>query len=179
MRINPILDGLVLRRNGNAVDYIEFTKTETVAVSVTLGEQVAFNYLFDVTYKGGSAPVIITKESFSTNGVTFNGNTLEVGKEGGRLSLKDEYKGSYGIYVNGYYYEELIINGDEEEIVFFVKNIGTGKNVFGGRYAVKVVEEQTPDVKPSYTLYFIIGGSVAGVAAIIAVVLIIWKKKHG
>ncbi len=179
MRINPILDGLVLRRNGNAVDYIEFTKTETVAVTVTLGEQVAFNYLFDVTYKGGSAPVIITKESFSTNGVTFNGNTLEVGKEGGRLSLKDEYKGSYGIYVNGYYYEELIINGDEEEIVFFVKNIGTGKNVFGGRYAVKVVEEQTPDVKPSYTLYFIIGGSVAGVAAIIAVVLIIWRKKHG
>ena len=51
--------------------------------------------------------------------------------------------------------------------------------MFGGRYAVKVVEEQTPDVKPSYTLYFIIGGSVAGVAAIIAVVLIIWRKKHG
>ena len=179
MRLTPVLAGLVLRRNGNAVDYIEFTKTETVAVTVTLGEQVAFNYLFDVTYEGGSEPVIITEESFVTNGVTFKGDTLEVSKDGGRLSLKDEYKNSYGIYVNGYYYEELIINGNEGEIVIVVRNLGTGANVFGGRYAVKVVEEQPSDIKSGYTLYLIIGGSVAGVAAIVAVILIIWRKKHG
>ena len=179
MRLTPVLDGLVLCRNGNAVDYIEFTKTETVAVTVTLGEQVAFNYLFDVTYQGGSAPVVITEESFVTNGVTFKGDTMEIAKNGGRLSLKDEYKSSYGIYVNGYYYEELIMNGDEGEIVLVVRNIGTGATVFGGRYAVKVVEEQLSDIKSGYELYFIIGGSVAGVAAIVAVILIIWRKKHG
>ncbi len=179
MRLTPVLDGLVLCRNGNAVDYIEFTKTETVAVTVTLGEQVAFNYIFDVTYQGGSTPVVITEETFNTNGVTFKGDTLEVSKDGGRLSLKDEYKSSYGIYVNGYYYEELILNGNEGEIVIVIRNISTGATVFGGRYAVKVVEDQTSDIKSGYALYFIIGGSVAGAAAIIAVILIIWRKKHG
>lgn len=179
MSLKPVLDGLVLCRNGNKVDYIEFTKTEAVAVTVMFGEQVAFNYIFDVTYYGGTAPVIISKESFDMKDVAFNGDTLEVGKNGGRLSLKEEYKSNYGIYLDGYYYDELILNGDEQEIVFIVRNMKTGTTVFGGRYAVKVVEEQTPGIKSGYTLYYVIGGSVAGVAAIIAVILIIWRKKHG
>lgn len=179
MYLNPVLDGLKLYRNGSEVSYVEFNKTEEVVVKVTSDGLTAFEYVFSVSRAEEQEPIVISEESFEVSGLRFVGKKIEVNKNGGRAVLSASFKTEYAVYVDGLYVEELVLNGDEQEIVLTVKHRRTNKTVFSGIYTIEIAEEISQEKGNDYALYLIIGGSIAGVAAVIALALFIWRKKHG
>ncbi|MGN1042521.1 MAG: MBG domain-containing protein [Christensenellales bacterium] len=178
MSLNPVIGGLKLYRNGSRVDYVVFDKTERVNVKVTLGDSVAYERDFDVTLEKNTEPFVIDEKALVGVGATFSDKTIYVDKNGGRISLGEKYADEFVLYVNGLRYDEFVINGNEGEILVTVRTAGIGNIVYSGIFTVALVPENV-EIKKDYSLYYIIGGSALGVCAIIAVVLVIWKKKHG
>jgi len=178
MSLNKPLTDLILYRNGSPVEQIGFNATEKVTVRVALGDETAYENVFNVVFDDKVTEITVDEKVFFTDGVSISGRTISVDEGGGRLSIDEKYRSEFSLYINGNYYEEFIFNGREGEVTLTVKTKGVGVTVYGGIFTVKVAEKPA-QIKQSYTLYYIIGGSVLGVAVIVAVVLIVWKKIHG
>lgn len=177
MNFHPPIDGLTLCRNGSEVEYVIFDKSETVAVTVTLGDKTAFEMTFTVVLEEKSQPVVIDMGVLELTSVRVSGKNIFVFEGGGRMSVNAKHKDNFLLYVNGNFYEEFIFDGREKEVDVTIILKTTGKPVFSETYNVSI--ERIEQEKKSYTLYYVIGGSVLGVIAIIAVVLFIWKKRNG
>ncbi len=177
LTLNPVLSGLTLYRNGSQVDYVILDKTETVTVKVMLGEDTAFEQTFPVTLIKRSEGVTVDITALTADGAIIEGKKIKVGPMGGRISLKDEYKEGYVFYVNGVQREEYIVNGNEGTITVAIRTKGVGVLVYTTEMTV-VLEEDTA-IQQDYTLYYVIGGVAVGLVAVMAIVLIIWRKKHG
>ncbi len=180
MSLKPVLKGLSLRREGYEVEYVEFNSAGEVNVEVYFEGQKAFECLFEITYVDLENPqeIIIGVDSFKPDNIIIENDTIKVSPEGGRLSLKEEYASDYSLYVNGLYYDEFILNGNEGKITVVVKTRNIQVTVYSRIFEVSVqeiVEEEPKD----YKIYFIVGGCVLGVAAIVTVIVIVWKKKYG
>lgn len=180
MSLKPVLKGLSLRREGYEVEYVEFNSAGEVNVEVYFEGQKAFGCLFEITYVDLENPqeIIIGVDSFKPDNIIIENDTIKVSPEGGRLSLKEEYASDYSLYVNGLYYDEFILNGNEGEITVVVKTKNISVTVYTQIFKVSVQENITEDPK-DYKIYYIVGGCVLGVAAIVTVIVIVWKKKYG
>ena len=180
MSLKPVLNGLSLRREGYEVEYVEFNSAGEVNVEVYFEGQKAFGCLFEITYVDLENPqeIIIGVDSFKPDNIIIENDTIKVSPEGGRLSLKEEYASDYSLYVNGLYYDEFILNGNEGEITVVVKTKNISVTVYTQIFKVSVQENITEDPK-DYKIYYIVGGCVLGVAAIVTVIVIVWKKKYG
>lgn len=180
MSLKPVLKGLSLRREGYEVEYVEFNSAGEVNVEVYFEGQKAFGCLFEITYVDLENPqeIIIGVDSFKPDNIIIENDTIKVSSEGGRLSLKEEYASDYSLYVNGLYYDEFILNGNEGEITVVVKTKNISVTVYTQIFKVSVQENITEDPK-DYKIYYIVGGCVLGVAAIVTVIVIVWKKKYG
>lgn len=180
MSLKPVLKGLSLRREGYEVEYVEFNSAGEVNVEVYFEGQKAFGCLFEITYVDLENPqeIIIGVDSFKPDNIIIENDTIKVSSEGGRLSLKEEYASDYSLYVNGLYYDEFILNGNEGEITVVVKTKNISVTVYTQIFKVGVQENITEDPK-DYKIYYIVGGCVLGVAAIVTVIVIVWKKKYG
>ena len=180
MSLKPVLNGLSLRREGYEVEYVEFNSAGEVNVEVYFEGQKAFGCLFEITYVDLENPqeIIIGVDSFKPDNIIIENDTIKVSSEGGRLSLKEEYASDYSLYVNGLYYDEFILNGNEGEITVVVKTKNISVTVYTQIFKVSVQENITEDPK-DYKIYYIVGGCVLGVAVIVTVIVIVWKKKYG
>lgn len=180
MSLKPVLKGLSLRREGYEVEYVEFNSAGEVNVEVYFEGQKAFGCLFEITYVDLENPqeIIIGVDSFKPDNIIIENDTIKVSPEGGRLSLEEEYASDYSLYVNGLYYDEFILNGNEGEITVVVKTKNISVTVYTQIFKVSVQENITEDPK-DYKIYYIVGGCVLGVAAIVTVIVIVWKKKYG
>lgn len=180
MSLKPVLNGLSLRREGYEVEYVEFNSAGEVNVEVYFEGQKAFGCLFEITYVDLENPqeIIIGVDSFTPDNIIIENDTIKVSPEGGRLSLKEEYASDYSLYVNGLYYDEFILNGNEGEITVVVKTKNISVTVYTQIFKVSVQENITEDPK-DYKIYYIVGGCVLGVAVIVTVIVIVWKKKYG
>lgn len=180
MSLKPVLKGLSLRREGYEVEYVEFNSAGEVNVEVYFEGQKAFGCLFEITYVDLENPqeIIIGVDSFKPDNIIIENDTIKVSSEGGRLSLKEEYASDYSLYVNGLYYDEFILNGNEGEITVVVKTKNISVTVYTQIFKVSVQENITEDPK-DYKIYYIVGGCVLGVAVIVTVIVIVWKKKYG
>lgn len=180
MSLKPVLKGLSLRREGYEVEYVEFNSAGEVNVEVYFEGQKAFGCLFEITYVDLENPqeIIIGVDSFKPDNIIIENDTIKVSPEGGRLSLKEEYASDYSLYVNGLYYDEFILNGNEGKITVVVKTKNISVTVYTQIFKVSVQENITEDPK-DYKIYYIVGGCVLGVAVIVTVIVIVWKKKYG
>ena len=177
---NPL--GLILYRDEYRVDeYVEFSKTERVRVSVKLGDQEVYYVVYDVKYSDvDETPVVkIDSTALRGTGLTVDGKSIKVSKEGGRITLAEELKSEYNLYVNGYQTDSFILNGNEEMVTVIIRSKANDKTVFSGKFTVTLEEESKEEVKKNYTIYYVIGGVGGGLLIAGGVFLFLWKRKNG
>lgn len=176
---NPL--GLKLYRDEYEVEYVEFVKTERIRVTVKHNDATVYYVDYNVKYSDptvGPADGKIDETILSGDGLVVEGKSIKVNEGGGRISLAEEAKIDYNLFVNGYATDSYILNGDEEMVTVIIKSKKTGKTVYSGKFTVSVVE-QREEVKKNLTIYYIIGGVGGGLLIIGGVFLFLWKKKHG
>lgn len=178
MTLRPVLDELELLLNGYVVPYVNLSKTDRLNIAVRLGEDVALSFLLDVTLETGEAPVVLGESLLDFGTATHANATITVPEGGIRISLAESAKTEYNLYVDGILTDNYVLYGEEGSVVVSVRQKSDGKAVFSRIYTVKKEEPMTEQTI-NYALYFGIGGGVLGLAAVIAVVLIIWRKKNG
>lgn len=177
-----VLTGLKLYRDGYEVEEIIMSKTEELELSVKLEEETALLMRLKVVFATGTSenPQEISVSAFAFVNARLSGDTLYVKEGGGYLALAENYKDRYNLKVNGNSVGQYRITGEEGRISVVIELKSTGTPINGGWWFNVVTEttENEPKIT-NKTLYIIIGCSVGGVALIIALVLLIWKKKNG
>ena len=179
LSVRPVLDGLQLYRNGNKVNYIRLEKEETINVSVRLREDVVLSFRLEVTLPEVVDPVVFDETVLDLGGITSTTTTLKVQEGGGRITLAESMKNEYNLYVDGILVDDYVLNGNEGNVSVSVRRKGDNKVVFARVYDVAIATGDENARSVNYAMWFGIGGGVLGLAAIIVVGLVIWKKKNG
>ncbi|NCA92978.1 hypothetical protein EOM82_07025 [bacterium] len=110
----------------------------------------------------------------------MNSDTINVDLLGGRISLSEEYKDKYLLYVNGIMLDEYILNGNEESIIIMIKSKTIDNlTLFAKEYKIETVVVEEPINKRDYKIYYIVGGSILGAAAVVGLIILIRRRKKG
>ncbi len=177
-----ILTGLKLYRDDFEVTEIILTKTEDVKIAVKLGTETAFEIPFKITFieQSGGEQQELGVEMLAFSGARLEGGTIYVTADGGYLALAENFKNNYNLMVNGEFTSEYRIKGNETRISVIVRAKNGSVNLEKSWWfnVELTVEKDEPKISNT-TLYIIIGCGAGGLALVIAVVLIIWKKKNG
>lgn len=179
LTLRPVLEGLELYRNGYKVNYIRLDKAETINVTVRLKTDVVLAFRMEVTLPEIVDPVVFDDTLLDFGVISASTTSLSVPEGGGRITLAESMKNEYNLYVDGILVTDYVLNGNEGRITVSIRKKGDDKVVFARVYDVAVAAEEDPGKTVNKAMWFGIGGGVLGLAAIIAVGLIIWKKKNG
>lgn len=185
-----ILDGLSIWKDNIKYNEILLNKTETITIGIKSDGQTVYEQDFDIILNESEQSddnFKINEDVFVlTEGMGFLNGILYATDGGGRISLNDEAKNIYVLYINGVEVKEnAIINGNEGKIVIVVKDRVSHATVFSKEYTVR--EENLPKIdkeeKDYVKIWIIVGSSIGGILVISFVaavaVKIIQKKKIG
>lgn len=186
---------LSLYYNGSATNEITFNRTANKNVEVRYGTTVVYAATINVVYGSENKPddsetVKVNHKLLKTEGVTFSsdGATIYLESEKGYISMADEYREEFTLYVDG-----RIISGTYEitastkEIIITINSRKLGVSLYTAATAVttekpvippenngEINEGESGGFKTYY--YYIIAG--AGVLVAVGVILLILKLRR-
>ncbi len=179
--LKNVLEGLGLYLDGYKVNSIIINKSGEISFQIRYNGNIVFSASWEITYinPNDSNETVVNDNMLKFIGARKEADKINVGQSGGRISLLDEYKDKFILYVNGVRVDEYVLNGNEESIIIMIKSKTTGElTLFAKEYKIDTVVIEEPIIKRDYKQYFIIGGSVlGGVAAVVVVIFIIRKRK--
>lgn len=180
--LKNVIEGLSLYLGGYKVDSIVLNKSGTISFQIRYGGDIVYGATWEITFVDINNPeeTVIDSSMLDFSGAKMNSDTINVDLLGGRISLSEEYKDKYLLYVNGIMLDEYILNGNEESIIIMIKSKTIDNlTLFAKEYKIETVVVEEPINKRDYKIYYIVGGSILGAAAVVGLIILIRRRKKG
>ena len=187
-----IADSVSLYFNGMLVSKATLSRTAKEVIEIRYGTETVYTLNMDVVYGEQTAEeetIEVSPKLLDTQNLTFSsdGETIYLVGETGYISMKEEYKDKFALYVNGGIVAgTYAVTPSMKEITISIRSKTLGVSLY--TQITAVTTEENPETQPPSTgetagetefktyYYYIIAA--AGVIVIIGVVLLILKLKR-